>query len=84
MGYREDNSKLTEKRYPPRGGDLDRTIKDNPVLLSTVGGHFSISNRLAFELVKVSKDSLNPVSGRFDWNLETEDVTGNGGLRGTS
>jgi predicted amidohydrolase YtcJ len=48
-GYQEDDSKLAEKRHPNRW-DLDGATEDHPVILSTVGGHFSIANSLAFEM----------------------------------
>jgi hypothetical protein len=74
-GYQEDDSKLAEKRHPTRW-DLDGATEDHPVFLSTVGGHFSIANSLAFEMAGVSKDTPDPVGGRFDRDSETGEVTG--------
>jgi predicted amidohydrolase YtcJ len=74
-GYQEDDSKLAEKRHPTRW-DLDGASEDHPVIISTVGGHFSIANSLAFEMAGVSKDTPDPVGGRFDRDPETGEVTG--------
>ncbi len=65
VGYQEDDSKLTEKRHPTRY-ELDEASTEHPIILSTVGGHFSVANSLAFENAGVSKDTPDPVGGKFD------------------
>lgn len=65
VGYQEDDSKLTEKRHPTRY-ELDEGSTEHPIILSTVGGHFSMANSLAFENAGVSKDTPDPVGGKFD------------------
>ncbi|MCW4048637.1 MAG: amidohydrolase [Candidatus Bathyarchaeota archaeon] len=65
VGYQEDDSKLAEKRHPTRY-EVDEASTEHPIIFSTVGGHFSICNSLAFENAGVSKDTPDPVGGKFD------------------
>ncbi len=74
-GVREDDYKLAEKRHPTRW-ELDKASPENPVIISTVGGHFSIANSKAFELAGVTRKTLDPVGGVFDRDLETGELTG--------
>jgi predicted amidohydrolase YtcJ len=75
MGYQEDDSKLKEKRHPTRW-ELDEVSKTHPIIISTVGGHFSIANSKAFELAGITKETSDPVGGRFDRNPESGELTG--------
>jgi len=64
-GAREDDYKLAEKRHPTRW-ELDKASPQNPVIISTVGGHFSIANSKAFEHLPVSMImSATRKSGQF-------------------
>jgi predicted amidohydrolase YtcJ len=74
FGYQEDDSKLTEKRHPTRW-ELDAASMDHPISVSTVGGHFSILNSKAYEMAGVTKDSPDPVGGKYDRN-ENGELTG--------
>ncbi len=74
-GYKEDDSKLAEKRHPTRR-DLDEASTEHPIIISTVGGHFSVANSLAFNMAGVTKDTPDPVGGRFDRDPETGEMTG--------
>jgi predicted amidohydrolase YtcJ len=74
-GYQEDDSKLAEKRHPTRW-ELDVATQDHPLIISTVGGHFSIANSKAFEMAGVTKETPDPVGGKFDRDPETGEVTG--------
>ena len=74
-GYQEDDSKLAEKRHPTRW-ELDVASRDHPIIVSTVGGHFSIANSKAFEMAAVTKQTPDPVGGRFDRDPETGEMTG--------
>ena len=47
-GANEDDYKLKEKRHPTRW-ELDEASPNNPVIISTVGGHFAVVNSKAFE-----------------------------------
>jgi len=75
VGYQEDDSKLKEKRHPTRW-DLDDASREHPIILSTVGGHFSMANSFAFEMAGVTKETPDPVGGRFDRDSETGELTG--------
>lgn len=75
IGYKEDDSKLAERRHPTRW-DLDEASQDHPIIISTVGGHFSIANSKAFEMAGVTKETPDPVGGKFDRDPETGEVTG--------
>ncbi len=75
VGYQEDDSKLAEKRHPTRW-DLDEASTEHPIIFSTVGGHFYVANSLAFENAGVSKDTPDPVGGKFDRDPETGEPTG--------
>lgn len=74
FGYQEDDSKLAEKRHPTRW-ELDVASKHHPISISTVGGHFSILNSKAYEMAGVTKETPDPVGGRFDRDAEGE-ITG--------
>jgi predicted amidohydrolase YtcJ len=72
---KEDDSKLIEKRHPTKW-DLDEVAPDHPVIISTVGGHFSIVNSSAFEMANVTRDSPDPIGGRFERDPKTGELTG--------
>lgn len=74
-GYQEDDSKLEEKRHPTRW-ELDKASRDHPIVVSTVGGHFSIVNSKAFEIAGVDSKTPDPTGGRFERNPETDELTG--------
>ncbi|MHA2214178.1 MAG: amidohydrolase family protein, partial [Candidatus Thorarchaeota archaeon] len=65
FGYQEDDSKLEEKRHPTRW-ELDEISTEHPIMVTTVGGHFWMANSKAFEMAEVTKDSPDPVGGKFD------------------
>ena len=69
-----DETKLFEKRHPNRW-DLDEAAPDHPVFISTVGGHFGVVNSKAFEMAGVTKDTPDPVAGRFEKDPETGEPT---------
>jgi len=71
----EDESKLVEKRHPSKW-DLDKVAPDHPVMVTTVGGHFSIVNSKAFKMAGVTKDSPDPMGGRFEKDPKTGELTG--------
>ncbi len=71
FGYQEDDSKLIEKRHPTRW-ELDVGSKNHPISISTVGGHFSILNSTAYEMAGVSRETPDPVGGKFDRDARGE------------
>ncbi len=74
FGYQEDDSKLAEKRHPTRW-ELDVASKDHPISMSTVGGHFSVLNSRAYEMAGVTKETADPVGGKYDRDAKGE-ITG--------
>jgi predicted amidohydrolase YtcJ len=74
-GSDEDDSKLAEKRHPTRW-ELDEVSRDHPITVTTRGGHFFVANSKAFEMANISKDTPNPVGGRFERDPETGELTG--------
>lgn len=75
LGYQEDDSKLVEKRHPFRW-ELDEATKDHPVVISTVGGHFYVVNTRTLENAGITKDTPDPVGGKFDRDPVTGELTG--------
>jgi len=75
FGSKEDDYKLAEKRHPTRW-ELDEATSDHPVIISTVGGHFSIANSKAFEMAGITKDAPDPVGGMFERDPKTGELTG--------
>ncbi|MEE9409638.1 MAG: amidohydrolase [Candidatus Heimdallarchaeota archaeon] len=75
FGYQEDDSKLLEKRHPTKW-ELDAVSTTHPVLVTTVGGHFWMANSKAFELADITKDTPDPVGGKFDRDSLTGELTG--------
>jgi predicted amidohydrolase YtcJ len=74
FGYQEDDSKLAEKRHPTRW-ELDVASKNHPISISTVGGHFSVLNSKAYEMAGVTKETNDPVGGKYDRDAKGE-ITG--------
>ncbi len=75
LGYQEDDSKLEEGRHPTRW-ELDQASTQHPILVSTVGGHFYMANTRAFQDAGITKETPDPVGGRFDRDPETGELTG--------
>jgi len=75
FGDKEDDSKLAEKRHPTRW-ELDEGTRDHPIMISTVGGHFSVVNSKAFEVAGVTKYTPDPVGGMFERDSENGELTG--------
>ena len=69
-GFFHDDTKLKDKRQLTRA-DLDQVSTQHPVVVRHRGGHTSFYNSLAFELAKVTKDTVPPMGGTFD-----KDATG--------
>ncbi|MGQ9680886.1 MAG: amidohydrolase [Candidatus Bathyarchaeia archaeon] len=75
VGVKEDDQKLSEKRHPTRW-ELDEAAPEHPVIVSTVGGHFSIVNSCALKLAGVDKSTQDPEGGVFDRDPVTGELTG--------
>jgi predicted amidohydrolase YtcJ len=75
FGRGEDDTKLEENRHPTRW-DLDKASTDHPIIVTFVGGHFWMANSKALELAGVTKDTHDPVGGKFDRDPETGEIVG--------
>ena len=73
--YQEDDSKLKEKRHPTRW-ELDEASKQHPVMVETVGGHFRIVNSTALDNANITKETPDPIGGKFDHDKDTGELTG--------
>ena len=62
--YMFDDTKLTDGR-PLHRRDLDEVAPDHPVGVHHRGGHTGWYNSKAFELAGITKDTPDPVGGRF-------------------
>ena len=74
-GVREDDQKLAEKRHPDRF-DLDQAAPDNPVIVSTVGGHYYIANTQALRKAGITRETPDPVGGVIERDKQGEPTGG--------
>jgi predicted amidohydrolase YtcJ len=74
-GVREDDQKLAEKRHPDRF-DLDQAAPDNPVIVSTVGGHYYIANTQALRKAGITRETPDPVGGAIERDQQGEPTGG--------
>lgn len=65
IGYAWDESLLAERRLITLA-ELDEAAPNNPVFMVRDGGHSGVGNSLAFEKMKITKDSPNPPGGVFE------------------
>ncbi|MEO7362071.1 MAG: amidohydrolase [Gemmatimonadaceae bacterium] len=70
-GYFHDDTKLSDKRQLTMQ-DLDKVSTDHPVMVRHRGGHTGFYNSKAFELAKVTSNTLNPDGGTFDKDANGE------------
>jgi predicted amidohydrolase YtcJ len=75
FGRGEDDTKLEEKKHPTRW-DLDKASTEHPIIVTFIGGHFWMANSKALELAGVTKDTPDPVGGKFDRDPETGEIIG--------
>ncbi|MHA1943525.1 MAG: amidohydrolase [Candidatus Thorarchaeota archaeon] len=75
FGRGEDDTKLEENRHPTRW-DLDEASTEHPIIVTFIGGHFWMVNSKALELAGVTKDSPDPVGGKFDRDPKSGEIIG--------
>jgi predicted amidohydrolase YtcJ len=75
FGRGEDDTKLEENRHPTRW-DLDKASTEHPIVVTFVGGHFWMANSKALELAGVTKDTPDPVGGKFDRDPKSGEIIG--------
>ncbi|MBW1708916.1 MAG: amidohydrolase [Deltaproteobacteria bacterium] len=66
---------LAEKRHPNRT-DLDAAAPRHPVKLTHRSGHAHVLNSLSLGLIKVSKETSEPLEGIIERDLEAGEPTG--------
>lgn len=66
---------MAENRNPTRY-DLDPVSPNNPVFVSSIGGHFGTANSKALEAAEIDKDTLDPVGGFIERDPITGEPTG--------
>ena len=64
-GYFHDDTKLKDKRLLTIR-DLDQISTEHPVVVRHRGGHTAFYNSKAFELARVTKETVPPAGGTFD------------------
>ena len=70
-GYFHDDTKLTDRRALTRH-DLDRVSTEHPVCVHHRGGHTAFYNSKAFDLARITTESLAPAGGTFDRDASGE------------
>ena len=63
-GWGYDEMKFEEKRHPTRS-DLDAVSPRNPVIINHACGHVAVCNSLALSAGKITKETVDPPSGRI-------------------
>jgi predicted amidohydrolase YtcJ len=66
---------MADKRNPTRA-DIDPVSPDNPVFLTSLGGHFGTANSNALELAGIDKNTPDPVGGFIERDATTGEPTG--------
>lgn len=63
-GFMYDDTKFDDER-PLNRRDIDNAVADHPVFVQHRGGHTAVVNSRAFEIAGITKDTPDPVGGRF-------------------
>ena len=74
IGFGYDNNYLEENRHPNKE-DLDKITKDIPILIAHKSGHLGIANTKALKVMKITKETPNPVGGKIGHD-ENGNLTG--------
>ena len=64
VGFGYDDTKMAEDWYLNRA-DLDEVATEHPALIRHVGGHMSTANSAGLRLADLTRDSADPVGGKF-------------------
>ena len=73
LGY--DDTKVEENWYLNRN-DLDEVTKEHPVWVRHVGGHMSTTNSVGLKIANLTKDTADPVGGRYGRDKATGELNG--------
>ena len=75
MGVLFDNTAIAEGRMPTRA-ELDAVSDQHPVWVIHASGHNGVANSMALKRHGVSRDTPDPLGGRFGRDPETGALTG--------
>lgn len=73
--YGYDQDQLEEKRHPNKE-DLDAAFPNNPVTITNINGHMSVSNSYALKLSGIDANTANPPGGAIERKKGTNEPTG--------
>ena len=75
MGVLFDNTAVAERRMPTRA-ELDSVSTDHPVWVIHASGHNGTANSAALQQQGITRDTPDPVGGRFGRDPDTGALTG--------
>ena len=75
VGFGYDDTKMVENWYLNRN-DLDEVAKEHPVWVRHVGGHMSTTNSVGLKIANLTKDTADPVGGRYGRDKATGELNG--------
>jgi len=75
VGFGYDDTKVEENWYLNRN-DLDEVTKEHPVWVRHVGGHMSTTNSVGLKIANLTKDTADPVGGRYGRDKATGELNG--------
>ena len=75
IGHSYDDTKMTDDRYLNRH-DLDEAAGGHPVWVQHVSGHLSTTNSLGLKLAGLSRNSDDPVGGRYGRDPQNGELNG--------
>ena len=73
--YGYDQDQLEEKRHP-RKEDLDAAFPNNPVTITNINGHMSVSNSYALKISGITAATVNPAGGAIERQKGNNEPTG--------
>lgn len=75
MGVLFDNTSIAEGRMPTRE-ELDGVSADHPIWVLHASGHNGVANSAALARQGLTRDTSDPLGGRFDRDPQTGELTG--------
>lgn len=75
VGFGYDDTKMIEDWYLNRA-DLDEVTTEHPVWVSHVGGHMSTTNSVGLRMARLTRESVDPVGGRYGRDPVTSELNG--------
>ena len=75
VGFGYDDTKMVENWYLNRN-DLDEAAKEHPAWVCHVAAHMSTTNSAGLKMGNLTKDSADPVGGRYGRDKTTGELNG--------